>query len=100
MLLSKRSLAAVTALLSAVALAAPIADAGAATTTPGPYPGLALSGLFSLPGFNVVLPAFDFPVIAGVPVTKGPTVVDSVFNGATVVQVANGPTGSFVGASP
>jgi hypothetical protein len=98
MLLSKRSLAAVTTVLSAVALAAPIADAGAATTTPGP--GLALSGLFSLPGFNVVLPAFDFPVIAGVPVTKGPTVVDSVFNGATVVQVANGPTGSFVGASP
>jgi hypothetical protein len=99
MLLSKRSVAAVTAVLSALALAAPIADAGAATTTPGLYPGFFSPGLFSLPGFNVAVPAFDFPV-AGVPVTRGPTVVDSVFNGATVVQVANGPTGSFVGASP
>jgi hypothetical protein len=99
MLLSKRSVAAVTAVLSAVALAAPIADAGAATATPGPFPGFSLGGFFSLPGFNVVVPAFDFPV-AGVPVARGPTVVDSVFNGATVVQVANGPTGSFVGASP
>jgi hypothetical protein len=98
MLLSKRSVAAVTAVLSALALAAPIADAGAATT-PGPNPGFSLSG-FSLPGFNVVLPSFDFPAVAGVPVTKGPTVVDSVFNGATVVQVANGPTENVVGASP
>jgi hypothetical protein len=57
-----------------------------------------LPGLFSLPGFNVAVPAFDFPVAGAV--TRGPTVVDSVFNGATVVQVANGPTGSFVGASP
>jgi hypothetical protein len=100
MLLSKRSLAAVTAVLSAVALAAPIADAGAATATPGPFPGFSLGGFFSLPGFNVAVPAFDFPVIAGVPVSRGPTVIDSVFNGATVVQVANGPTGSFVAASP
>jgi hypothetical protein len=98
MLLSKRSLAAVTAVLSALALAAPIADAGAATTTPGPFPGFSLGGFFSLPGFNVAVPAFDFPVAGAV--TRGPTVVDSVFNGATVVQVANGPTGSFVGASP
>jgi hypothetical protein len=98
MLLSKRSVAAVTAVLSALALAAPIANAGAATTTPGPFPGFFLPGLFSLPGFNVAVPAFDFPVAGAV--TRGPTVVDSVFNGATVVQVANGPTGSFVGASP
>jgi hypothetical protein len=99
MLPSKRTLAAVTAVLSALALAAPIADAGAATTS-GPDPGFSLSALFSQLGFVGVPPSFDFTPIAGVPVTKGPTVVDAVFNGATVVQVANGPTDTVVGASP
>jgi hypothetical protein len=40
------------------------------------------------------------PPITGTAFSKGPTVVDSVFNGATVVQVANGPTVNSVVASP
>jgi hypothetical protein len=99
MLPSKRSVATVTAVLSALALAAPIADAGAATT-PGTYPGFSLSSFFSLPGFYRVPVTFVFPPITGTTFSKGPTVVDSVFNGATVVQVVNGPAESSVIASP
>lgn len=99
MLPSKRSVAAVTAVLSALALAAPIAGASAATT-PALGPGFSLSAFLSQFGFVGVPASFDITPIAGVPVSKGPTVVDSVFNGATVVQVANGPTESAIGASP
>jgi hypothetical protein len=99
MLPSKRSVAAVTAVLSAVALAAPIADAGAATT-PGTYPGFSLTSFFSLPGFSGVPLTFVFPSVVGTSFTKGPTVVGSVFNGATVVQVVNGAAASSVLASP
>ncbi|MCW2963284.1 MAG: hypothetical protein JWO17_536 [Actinomycetia bacterium] len=108
MLPSKRSVAAVTAVLSALALAAPIAGAGA-TTTPGPYAGFSLPALFSLsvPGFAAPLsldipsvPAVVIPSIPGATVSKGPTVVDSVFNGATVVQVDNGTALNSVIGSP
>ncbi|MDX6465904.1 MAG: hypothetical protein QOI27_944 [Gaiellaceae bacterium] len=89
--------AGVAAVLGALAIAAPIATAGAATT-----PGLPA-------GFS--LPAFSFPAFYGVPVysvslplpadatvyAKGPTVVNDVFNGATVVIVTNGAAlGSIV----
>jgi hypothetical protein len=101
MLPAKKSLAAVTAVLSALALTAPIASAGAATTpTPVAYPGFSWTGSFSLPGFFQVPLTFVFPPIFGSAVSKGPTVVGSTFNGATVVQVANGPTGNSIVASP
>jgi hypothetical protein len=98
MLPSKRSVAAVTAVLSALALAAPIAGAGAATT-PAPGPGSSLSDFLSQLGLVGLPASVDF-TIPGATVSKAPTVVDAVFNGAAVVQVANGPTESVVGASP
>jgi hypothetical protein len=99
MLPSKRSVAAVTAVLSALALAAPIAGAGAATT-PAPGPGFSLSAFLSQLGLVGLPASVDFTATPGVTVSKAPTVVDAVFNGAAVVQVANGPTESVVGASP
>jgi hypothetical protein len=101
MLPTKRSLAAVTAVLSGLALAAPIANAGADTTpTPVTWPGFSWTGSFSLPGFFQMPLTVVIPPITGTAFSKGPTVVNSVFNGATVVQVANGPTDNSVVASP
>jgi hypothetical protein len=101
MLPTKRSAATVIAVLSALALAAPIATAGAATTpTPVTWPGFSWTGSFSLPGLFQVPLTVVIPPITGTAFSKGPTVVDSVFNGATVVQVANGPTASSVVAAP
>jgi len=101
MLPTKRSMAAVSAVAGALALAAPIANAGAATTpTPTTWPGFTWTGSFSLPGFFQMPLTVVIPPITGTAFSKGPTVVDSVFNGATVVQVANGPTANSVVASP
>jgi hypothetical protein len=86
----KRHVAAVTAVLGALAIAAPIAEAGAATT-PGTYPGFALDW--------EPLPFVD-PSIGGMAYAIGPTVIDDVFNGATVVQSVNGATYSSVIGSP
>jgi hypothetical protein len=94
----------VAGVLGALAVAAPIGGASAATT-PAAFAG------FHLPTFGS-LPAFSFPAFSGVPLTFvgpsvgfvgvaiGPTVINSVFNGATVVQVVNGPAGSSVIGSP
>jgi hypothetical protein len=103
---TRRYAAATAGVVSALALAAPIADAGAATTP------TAFSGS-SLPAFAQV-PAFAFlPTFSGVPLrfvypsagfvgfAKGPTVIGSIANGATVVQVVNGgPAESSVLGSP
>jgi hypothetical protein len=101
MFASKRSVATVTAVLGALALAAPIANAGATTTpTPVTWPGFSWTGSFSLPGLFQVPLTIVIPPITGTAVSKGPTVVNSVFNGATVVQVANGATANSIVASP
>jgi hypothetical protein len=101
MLPTKRSVATVTAVLSVLALAAPIATAGADTTpTPVAWPGFSWTGSFSLPGFFQMPLTVVIPPITGTAFSKGPTVVNSMFNGATVVQVANGPTANSVVASP
>ena len=106
MVLGKR-LAAVAGALGALAIAAPIADASAATTTP-PFAGFhfpaltaspALTG-FQLPAFTSPGLSFIGPSVGFVGVAIGPTVIGSVFNGATVVQVVNGPAGSSVLGSP
>jgi hypothetical protein len=90
----------VTAVLSALALGAPIADAGAATT-PATDPGFSLPALLSLPGFAGVPPlSFVIPSIPGASIARGPTVIGSVFNGATVVQVDNGTALNSVIGSP
>ena len=86
----KRRVVAVSALLGALAIAAPIAGAGAATTA-DTYPGFS---------FDWVPPFFVEPSAGGLGYAIGPTVIDDVFNGATVVQSVNGPADSLVVASP
>ncbi|MDQ1541024.1 MAG: hypothetical protein QOH29_1750 [Actinomycetota bacterium] len=85
MRLAKRS-AAVAALLGALVIAAPIADAGAATT-PGACPGFS---------FDEVPLSFVAPSVGSVAFARGPTVINDVFNGATVVQSVNGAACSSV----
>jgi hypothetical protein len=87
---SKRRVAAVTAVLGALAIAAPIADAGAATTA-DIYPGFSLYG---------VTPSFVDPSVGGMAYAHGPTVINDVFNGATIVQSVNGAAYSSVIGSP
>ena len=86
----KRHVAVVAALLGALAIAAPIADAGAATT-PGTYPGFSFHG---------VPLSFVDPAVGGMAFAEGPTVINDVFNGATIVQSVNGPAYSSVIGSP
>jgi hypothetical protein len=116
MQLTKRSVAALAGVAGALAIAAPIADAGAATTpaalpafslptfslpTLGSLPALgSLPTIASLPAFSGVPISFVGPSVGFVGVAIGPTVINSVFNGATVVQVVNGPAGSSVIGSP
>ena len=86
----KRRVPAVTAVLGALAIAAPVADAGAATA-PGTYPGFSFHG---------VPLSFVDPAVGSVAVAIGPTVINDVFNGATVVQSVNGEAYSSVIGSP
>jgi hypothetical protein len=105
MVLGKR-VAAVAGALGALAVAAPVADASAATTPtfagfhlPALTAAPALTG-FHLPAFTPAPLSFIGPSVGFVGVAIGPTVIGSVFNGATVVQVVNGPAGSSVIGSP
>jgi hypothetical protein len=96
----------------ALAVAVPIASASVPPTLgayPGAPPALGAYPGFTYPGFS--LPDFSsWPVSAWGPTwtppvgatlySHGPTVVNDVFNGATVVQVSNGPSNSSVGVSP
>jgi hypothetical protein len=98
--LRKRHAAAAAGVLSALAVAAPIAGGGAATR-PTAFPAFApLPAFSSWPAFHPVPLSFVGPSIGFVGVAIGPTVIGSVFNGATVVQVVNGPAGSSVIGSP
>jgi hypothetical protein len=102
---TRRTAAAVAGILGALAIAAPVTSASAATT-----PAFAGFNLSAFPAFQ--FPAFNFPAFTPVPLTFagpsvgfvgvaiGPTVINSVFNGATVVIVSNGPAGSSVIGSP
>jgi hypothetical protein len=84
--------------LSALAIAAPIAGAGAATT-PGVTAGFSWSS-FAFPGFWGI-PAYYVNLPVGATVyAKGPTVINDVFNGATVVLVTNGAANGSIAGSP
>jgi hypothetical protein len=99
MSLTKRSAAALASVVGALAIAAPITTAGAATT-PAAYPGFDLSAWASLWGFGGVPLSFVGPSGACVCFAKGPTVIDDVFNGGTTVVVSDGPAYGTVVGSP
>jgi hypothetical protein len=93
----RRRGAAVAAVVGALAVAAPIGGAGAATMPGLPagfsLPAFSFPGFYGVPFYSVALP---LPADATV-YAKGPTVVNDVFNGATVVIVTNGAAlGSIV----
>jgi hypothetical protein len=72
--MTKRYVAALTGVVAALAIAAPITDASAATT-PAAFPGSEAAAV-------------------------GPTLIGTVFNGATVIQVVNGQPEDVVGGTP
>jgi hypothetical protein len=121
MLTAKRCTAALAGVLGAFALGVPVAGAATlptfagfnlpAFTAPtaaslpalpawGSLPAFTLPAAGSLPAFQGVPLTFVGPSVGFVGVAIGPTVIGSVFNGATVVQVVNGPAGSSVIGSP
>jgi hypothetical protein len=106
---SKRSVAAMTAVLGALAIAAPITSASAATTptllpgwgtTPGLIPGWGTPGTASGVDWSAFMPSFDGAPWGASSYAHGPTVVNDLFNGATVVQVVNGGAASSVLGAP
>jgi hypothetical protein len=82
------------------------APGAGAATTPNPFagfklPALTAPGAGALPALGPAVPlSFVAPSVGFVGAAIGPTVIGSVFNGATVVQVVNGPAGSSVIGSP
>jgi hypothetical protein len=106
---SKRSLAAVSAVLGALAIAAPITSASAATTptllpgwgtTPGLLPGWPTPGAASGVDWSAFIPTFAGAPWSAASYAHGPTVVNDLFNGATVVQIVNGGAASSVVGAP
>jgi hypothetical protein len=101
---TRRQAAAVAGVLSALALAAPIAGADAATT-PAAFPTLGpLPAFGSWPAFVRAFgwPPVRFlgPPVRCVPVAEGATVIGSAFNCPTVGQTVNGSSYSSVIGSP
>jgi hypothetical protein len=87
-------MAVVAAVLGALAIGAPIADAA----TPG-NPGFSLDAAGTYAGFPFDSVPLSFPVGPEL-VAIGPTVINDVFNGATVVISSNEAAYSSVVASP
>jgi hypothetical protein len=115
---AKKCTAALAGVLGAFALGVPVAGAATLPTFAGfnlpafiaptaaslpawgSLPAFSLPATGSLPAFQGVPLTFVGPSVGFVGVAIGPTVIGSVFNGATVVQVVNGPAGSSVIGSP
>jgi hypothetical protein len=86
--------------IAALAIAAPVAGASAATPRAIPHlPAIAnlpaVDGFGGFGGFG----GYGGPW-AGVAVAIGPTVIGSVFNGGTTVVVSTAPAAGAVNASP
>jgi hypothetical protein len=102
----KKRAVCVASLIAALAIAAPGAEASAATPTPAALPALPTLPAGGLPAFGG-FPAFDGaplgfvgPQVGQVAVAIGPTVIGSVFNGGTTVVVSTEPAVGNTIASP
>jgi hypothetical protein len=84
----------ITALAIAAPIAAPVAEASAAT------PAFALPALPAAPAFAPVPLSFVGPAVGAVGVAIGPTVIGSVFNGGTTVCVSAVFAACSTNASP
>jgi hypothetical protein len=92
-----------TGVVTALAIAAPVAEANAqplpALSLPaaGGLPALPAAG--GLPAFTPAPLSFVGPAIGGIGVAIGPTVIGDVFNGGTTVVVTAGPgLGNTIGS--
>jgi hypothetical protein len=83
-----------TGVVTALAIAAPVAEANAQ-----PLPALPLPAAGGLPAFKPAPLSFVGPSIGGIGVAIGPTVIGDVFNGGTTVVVTAGPgLGNTIGS--
>jgi hypothetical protein len=81
-----RSAALATGVIAALAIAAPVAEASAATTLAVPPPAVAGHAAVNLPVMSLAEPSAEPAAVA-----IGPTIIGSVFNGGTTVVVSTGP---------
>jgi hypothetical protein len=84
--------------ITALAIAAPVAEANADPTPALPLPALPAIG--SLPAFTPAPLSFVGPSLAHVGAAIGPTVIGSVFNGGTTVVVSSAPAAGNTIGSP
>jgi hypothetical protein len=84
--------------MTALAIAGPVAGAGAAVPA---FPALgALPALPTLPAFHPAALSFVGPSVGAIGVAIGPTVIGSVFNGGTTVCVSALTSACSTNASP
>ena len=89
-----------TGVVTALAIAAPVAEANAQPIPALPLPAAGgLPALGALPAFTPAPLSFVGPAIGGIGVAIGPTVIGDVFNGGTTVVVSTGPgLGNTIGS--
>lgn len=83
--------------ITALAVAAPVAEANAATPA---LPLPALPPVAGLPAFTPAPLSFVGPAVGAVGVAIGPTVIGSIFNGGTTVCVSTVVSACSTNASP
>jgi hypothetical protein len=87
-----------TGVVTALAIAAPVAEASADPTPALPLP--AAGALPALPAFTPAPLSFVGPSLAHIGAAIGPTVIGSVFNGGTTVVVSSDPAAGNTIGSP
>jgi hypothetical protein len=99
----RRRTVAAAGLMGAMAIAAPVAEASAATSPAfalPPMPTLPALPAFHMPAFTPGSLSFVGPAIGSIGVAIGPTVIGSVFNGGTTVCVSTVASNCSTNASP
>jgi hypothetical protein len=84
-----------TAVITALAIAAPVAEASAATPVAVPRPATT-----SLRAVNPPAPSFVKRSVARAGVASGPTLIGDVFNGGTAIVTSPSPAVGMVVGSP